>query len=390
MESSGDAKDDALETSISREPSNSLASHGTKFVDGVLKGENEVCLENFRMDKHVFYKLCDMVKARGLLRHTNRIKIEEQVAIFMFILGRNLRTRAVQELFKYSSETISRHFNNVLNAIMTISLDLFKPPGSDIPPQIQDDPRFYPYFKDCVGAVDGIHFPVTVGVDEQGPFRNKNGILSQHVIAACSFDMKFHYVLAGWEGSAPDMRVLNSALTRRNKLQVPEGKYYLVDGKYANIPGFIAPYRDSSYAFLEFDGGFLPQDAKKLFNHRHSLLRSVTARTFEALKMRFPILMAAPSYPLQTQVKLVVAACAIHNFIREENPEDWIFKIYDQEAGLAQEDPMPPLETEQPIETQVLNIPFETEHLEQVSQLQDSIASEIWNDYLYTNDFPSV
>lgn len=35
--------------------------------------------------------------------------------------------------------------------------------------------------------------------------------------------MKFHYVLAGWEGSAPDMRVLNSALTRRNKLQVPEG-----------------------------------------------------------------------------------------------------------------------------------------------------------------------
>nr|GMD36741.1 putative nuclease HARBI1 [Ipomoea batatas] len=271
MESSGgDAKDDTLETSISREPSHCLASHGTKFVDGVLKGENEVCLENFRMDKHVFYKLCDMVKTRGLLRHTNRIKIEEQVAIFMFILGRNLRTRAVQELFKYSS------------------------------------------------------------------------------------------------------------------------KYYLVDGKYANIPGFIAPYPDSSYAFLEFDGGFLHQDAKKLFNHRHSLLRSVTARTFEALKMRFPILMAAPSYPLQTQVKLVVAACAIHNFIREENPEDWIFKIYDQEAGLAQQDPMPPLETEQPIETQVLNIPFETEQLEQVSQLRDSIASEIWNAYLYTNDFPSV
>ncbi|GJT01864.1 hypothetical protein Tco_0823033 [Tanacetum coccineum] len=81
-----------------------------------------------------------------------------------------------------------------------------------------------------------------VGVDEQGPFRNKNGALSQSVNASCSFDMKFHYVLAGWEGSAPDLKVLNSALTRRNKLQVPEGKYFLVDFKYENIPGFIAPY----------------------------------------------------------------------------------------------------------------------------------------------------
>ena len=74
-----------------------------------------------------------------------------------------------------------------------------------------------------MGAVNGIHFPVIVGVDEQGPFRNKNGVLSQSVLAACSFDMKFHYVLAGWEGSASDLRVLSSALTRQNKLEVPEG-----------------------------------------------------------------------------------------------------------------------------------------------------------------------
>lgn len=68
-----------------------------------------------------------------------------------------------------------------------------------------------------------MHIPVMVGVDEQGPFRNKNGLLSQTVLVACSFDLKFHYVLAGWEGSASDFQVLNSALTRRNKLPVPEG-----------------------------------------------------------------------------------------------------------------------------------------------------------------------
>ncbi|XP_057480339.1 uncharacterized protein LOC130767481 isoform X1 [Actinidia eriantha] len=392
MECSDDEKDDIFENYIPKEMSRSLASNGAKFVDEVLNGQNEHCLENFRMDKHVFYKLCDILQARGLLRHTNRIKIEEQLAIFMFIIGHNLRTRAVQELFRYSGETISRHFNNVLNAIMAISLDFFQGAGPDIPPEVREDPRFYPYFKDCVGAVDGIHIPVMVGVDEQGPFRNKNGFLSQIVLAACSFDLKFHYVLAGWEGSAADLRVLNSALTRRNKLQVPEGKYYLVDTKYANIPCFIAPYHGFPYGLNEFGGGIHPPDVKELFNHRHSLLRSATDRTFGALKARFPILMSAPPYPLPTQVKLVVAACAIHNYIRGEKPDDWIFRMYEQEAALQLEDPMPPLEIEQlPVvnaDPQRLDIPVDSEQLEYTSQLRDSIAAEIWNDYI--RDFSAI
>lgn len=77
-----------------------------------------------------------------------------------------------------------------------------------------------------MGAIDGIYVPVTVGVDEQGPFRNKDGLLSQNVLAACSFDLKFCYVLAGWEGSASNLQVFNSAITRKNKLQVPEGSIF--------------------------------------------------------------------------------------------------------------------------------------------------------------------
>ncbi|KAI9101560.1 hypothetical protein K1719_023804 [Acacia pycnantha] len=354
MESSEEEKDDisgahAIPLELSR-----LASNGAKFVDEVLNGHNQRCMENFRMDKHVFYKLCEILQAKGLLRHTNRIKIEEQLAIFMFIVGHNLRTRAVQELFHYSGETISRHFNNVLNAIMSISLDYFKPPGSEVPSEIVEDPRFYPYFKDCVGAVDGIHMPVMVGVDEHGPFRDKNGLLSQHVLAACSFDLKFHYVLAGWEGSASDIQVLNSAITRRNKLQVPEGKYYLVDDKYPNVLGFIAPYSN---------------------------------RAFEVLKARFPILMAVPPYPLQTQVKLVVAACALHNYIRTEKPDDWLFKMYEENVSVQMEESLPPIEVEQPesdIDMQPLEDTFDAEQLEVATRLRDSIAAEMWNNYIHS------
>ncbi|KAF5820192.1 putative harbinger transposase-derived nuclease domain-containing protein [Helianthus annuus] len=396
MESSDDEKDHVNEKSTGNE-STPISANGTKFVDEVLNGSNERFLENFRMEKHVFYKLCDKLKAKGLLRHTSRIKVEEQLAIFLFIIGHNLRTRAVQELFRYSGETISRHFNNVLNAIIAVSLDFFQPPGSEIPPEIRDDPRFYPYFMDCVGAVNGTHFPVIVGVDEQGPFRNKNGVLSQSVLAACSFNMKFHYVLAGWEGSAPDIKVLNSALTRKNNLKVPEGrKYFLVDFKYANIPGFIAPYIGAPYRIIENENGLQPQDAKELFNHRHSLLRSITDRAFGSLKERFPILMSTPSYPLPTQVKLVVAACALHNYIRDETPDDIIFKPFEHENCVLQlEEPVvQPIDFEKPVmmmmhaDNQMMDVdvPFDAQQIEQSSQLRDAIATEIWNDYIH--DFP--
>lgn len=62
----------------------------------------------------------------------------------------------------------------------------------------------------------------------QGPdkasYRNRKGVISQNVLAACNFDLEFIYVLSGWEGSAHDSKVLQDALTRRtNRLQVPDG-----------------------------------------------------------------------------------------------------------------------------------------------------------------------
>jgi hypothetical protein len=43
-------------------------------------------------------------------------------------------------------------------------------------------------------------------------------------MAAVDFDLRFTYVLAGWEGTAHDALVLADALERERGLQVPEGK----------------------------------------------------------------------------------------------------------------------------------------------------------------------
>jgi hypothetical protein len=46
---------------------------------------------------------------------------------------------------------------------------------------------------------------------------------TQNVMAAVDFDLRFTYVLAGWEGSAHDALVLRDALERVNGLRVPQG-----------------------------------------------------------------------------------------------------------------------------------------------------------------------
>lgn len=43
-------------------------------------------------------------------------------------------------------------------------------------------------------------------------------------MAACGFDMKFTYVLPGWEGTASDSRIIKDALVREDKLMIPKGR----------------------------------------------------------------------------------------------------------------------------------------------------------------------
>ena len=57
----------------------------------------------------------------------------------------------------------------------------------------------------------------------QDRFRGRKHYPTQNVLAAVDFDLRFTYVLAGWEGSAHDSFVLQDALSRPSGLKIPEG-----------------------------------------------------------------------------------------------------------------------------------------------------------------------
>jgi len=121
---------------------------------------------------------------------------------------------------------------------------------------------------------------------------------------ACDFDLKFTFISSGWEGSASNAGVLQSTLGKG--FTVLAGKFYLVDGGYANTPSFLAPYRGVKYHLSEFrrcgQTGNAYANYKELFNHRHTILRNHIERAFGVLKKRFPILKVGTHYPIECQV----------------------------------------------------------------------------------------
>jgi hypothetical protein len=64
----------------------------------------------------------------------------------------------------------------------------------EVHPRIVKDPRFTPYFDNCISALDGTYIYAYPSVELQAPFRNRKGYLSHNVLAACTFDLRFYYI----------------------------------------------------------------------------------------------------------------------------------------------------------------------------------------------------
>ncbi|KAH9094495.1 hypothetical protein LEN26_018303, partial [Aphanomyces euteiches] len=168
-------------------------------------------------------------------------------------------------------------------------------------PAIRRSKKWFPFFANFSSSM-------------RARFRDRSGGISQNVFAACSFDMRFTFILAGREGSAHDGRVLEDAYEYSFERQ--SDRYYLGDAGYALSPFVLTPYRGVRYHLKEFkEGNKKPRNMQELFNLRHSSCRNVIERTFGVVKKRFPILSRMPSYPYKRQVSIVLADCTIHNFI---------------------------------------------------------------------------
>ncbi|KAM3248656.1 hypothetical protein P3L10_010425 [Capsicum annuum] len=233
------------ESSIPREPYVNKDQEREFYMNSILNGSDVHCVGQIRMSKHAFYELCNDFRRNSFLCSTKNMSVQEQVLIFLEIVGFNERFRKIESNFYRSIESIHRCFHTMLQAVLKLYLILIKSPDGTFQPEIMNNHRF----------------------------RGRKGTTTQNVLATINYNLKIKYVFAGWEGSAHNSRILNDALERPHGLQIQQDKYYPVDAGYGLCKGFIPPYHGIRYHLQEYSD-CPPQNEKELFNLCHASLRS--------------------------------------------------------------------------------------------------------------------
>ncbi|CAN1325109.1 hypothetical protein LINPERPRIM_LOCUS33387 [Linum perenne] len=150
------------------------------------------------MDKKTFKHFCKELKEHGGISLSKNVIVEEKVAIFLRVLTHSNTARDGAELFQHSTATISKYFCRVLKAVIGLSKRVIVLPNfREVSSRISEDPKFYPYFKDCVGAIDGVHMDACIPTDQQIRFHGRKTTTTQNVMCVCNFDMLLTYVVAG-------------------------------------------------------------------------------------------------------------------------------------------------------------------------------------------------
>jgi hypothetical protein len=106
-------------------------------------------------------------------------------------------------------------FTKVLRCLVRLATDIIKPVDplfTIMHPKLRNR-RFYPYFKNYIGAIDGTHIPCVVPNHLFIHHLCRKSITTQNVMAYYDFDMRFTFVNVSWPGSIHDMRVFTDSTT---------------------------------------------------------------------------------------------------------------------------------------------------------------------------------
>ena len=318
-----------------------------------------------RMDKPTFLSLVDLLTNQSSLKASMFMTAGEKPLIFIHALVGFLN-RQIAERWQHSGSTISLVLHDVSESLLLVKDLFFKVPKQGDPPQVAGNPKFSPYFDDCIGALDGTHVGAIPPAEDYTSFRNRKKDITQNVLGVCNFDLTFSYVLCGWEGSAHDSRVLDDAKNKR--LPLPPGKFYLGDAGYALSSTCLTPYRGVRYHLKEWAlGNRRPQNMKELYNLRHSSLRNAVERIFGVVKKRFPLIVTMRSFDFSFQCDLIMCATMIHNFIRVNQPyEDEFFDADDVLDEPVVDEP----------DVEIIG------NARALNQWRDGIARAMWDDYI--------
>lgn len=189
-------------------------------------------------------------------------------------------------------------------------------------------------FPHCLGAIDGKHVQIVPPKDSGSYYFNYKKTHSIVLMAIANAHCEFILCDVGTNGRISDGGVINNTLfydkLTNNQLNIPgpepvtfdlDLEYVFVgDDAFALRPDLIKPYSRDSL-----------NNERRICNYRISRARRVVENSFGILASRFRIFHTAINLKVESIESVVLACCALHNFLRKKSSAYAPPEAFDQE-----------------------------------------------------------
>ncbi len=292
-----------------------------------LEREDVVSFSNFlRVSPQMYRKIVQLLTPTLASNHPRALSPELKVAITLRYMATGNSYHDLRFMFRVAHNTISLVVHEVVNAIVDVmSEDYIQlPQNQDEWKTVADQFLERWNMPHALGALDGKHVRVKKPVHTGSLHYNYKSYFSIVLMALVDSDYQFRWIDVGSPGGCSDAQIfgdceLQDAL-EDEELPIPDPDP--LPGDDRPMPYFILgddAFALRTYMMKPYARRQLPHNML-VFNYRLSHARRVVENAFGILANRWACLLTTLNIDVKTAEKVVIAACTLHNMMRQENP----------------------------------------------------------------------
>ncbi|XP_054709131.1 uncharacterized protein LOC129218835 [Uloborus diversus] len=277
-----------------------------------------------RMDTDTFQFLLQKIEPLISKQDTvmrRAIPAGERLAITLRYLATGKTQSSMAFNFRVAPNTISLIIPAVCTAMYAVLQEYLRVPQcpedwKDIAAGFQELWNF----PNCIGALDGKHINIEPPPNSGSAYWNYKHFYSIVLMALVDANLMFVYVDVGTNG-----RVSNGGVWDKSKLNaaMEAGELFIPKAQPLPNSNVLVPQvivADDAFPLgihlmKPFTGDYLEED-QIIFNYRLSRARRVSENAFGIMASRFRIFQTKMLTTPSNAVQIVMAACALHNFLR--------------------------------------------------------------------------
>ncbi|XP_053595504.1 putative nuclease HARBI1 [Microplitis demolitor] len=239
------------------------------------------------------------------------IPVKKKILLTIWILATPDSFRSVADRFGLPKSTAHLIFTEIVDVLSYLLPQFIRWPDANECEVIEAGFLSKPQgFPGIIGAIDGSHIEILQPPGNANDYYNRKEKHSIILQGTCDHNGKFIDVLIGRPGRAHDASVFRSStlFTRLADAENPllrPNQHILGDSAYPLMVNLLTPFKDN---------GHLTRHQVN-YNVKHASSRSIIERAFGLLKGKFRRLQYLNVKSVDMAIKIVSAACTLHNFI---------------------------------------------------------------------------